>query len=101
MGKRSKEKVGKKERRRAEAAALAKSTWLTQAAGLTEATGRTEAAGRTGRQPPVADDLGGASGGRPDAAADRARSGRAESPRRPREDRPDRGPSRRWSSRRG
>ena len=30
MGKRSKEKPGKKERRRAEAAALAKSTWLSQ-----------------------------------------------------------------------
>jgi DNA-binding MarR family transcriptional regulator len=73
MGKRSKEKVGKKERRRAEAAALAKSTWLTQAAGLTEAAGRTGAAGPTGRQPPVADDLGGASGGRRDAAPDRAR----------------------------
>ena len=79
MGKRSKEKVGKKERRRAEAAALAKSTWLTQAAGLTEAAGRTgaagrtEAAGRTGRQPPVADDLSGTTGGRPHAAADRAR----------------------------
>jgi DNA-binding MarR family transcriptional regulator len=73
MGKRSKEKVGKKERRRAEAAALAKSTWLTQAAGLPEAIGRTETAARTGRQPPVADDLGGASSGRPDAAEDRAR----------------------------
>ena len=73
MGKRSKEKVGKKERRRAEAAALAKSTWLTQAAGLTGAARRPRSAGRTGRQPPVADDLSGTTGGRPHAAADRAR----------------------------
>ena len=39
MGKRSKDKGSKKERRRAEAAALAKSTWLTEAAGLTSAPG--------------------------------------------------------------
>jgi DNA-binding MarR family transcriptional regulator len=37
MGKRSKEKVSKKERRRAEAAALARSSWLSQATGLNEA----------------------------------------------------------------
>lgn len=36
MGKRSKEKVSKKERRRAEAAALARSSWLSQATGLSE-----------------------------------------------------------------
>lgn len=39
MGKRSKDKVSKKERRRVEAAALARSTWLTEAAGLTSAPG--------------------------------------------------------------
>lgn len=39
MGKRSKDKVGKKERRRGEAAALARSTWLTETAGLTTAAG--------------------------------------------------------------
>ena len=38
MGKRSKDRVGKKERRRAEAAALARSTWLTETAGLSTAT---------------------------------------------------------------
>jgi DNA-binding MarR family transcriptional regulator len=37
MGKRSKDRVGKKERRRAEAAALARSTWLTETAGLSTA----------------------------------------------------------------
>ncbi len=39
MGKRSKDKVGKKERRRVEAAALARSTWLAESAGLTSAAG--------------------------------------------------------------
>ena len=49
MGKRSKDKVGKKERRRAEAAALARSTWLTESAGLTTAAGPGVAPGADAR----------------------------------------------------
>ena len=49
MGKRSKDKVGKKERRRAEAAALARSTWLTETAGLTTAAGPGVAPGADAR----------------------------------------------------
>ena len=45
MGKRSKDKVSKKERRRLDAAALARSTWLTEAAGLTTAPRSVRAAG--------------------------------------------------------
>ena len=71
MGKRSKDKVGKKERRRAEAAALAKSTWLTQAAGLTEAAGPTATAGRTGRPTPATD----VRAERPEATRRRGRTG--------------------------